>query len=80
MEESGPGGRKLDLAKSGAARAVTYLKPSDKVAVITFTATGNVQVPLTEVSQQEKNRVCAASFQLGQLVRLPEEPLREERQ
>ncbi len=35
---------------------------------------------VVEVSQEQQNRVRAASFELRQLVRLAEEPLREERQ
>src|SRR5687767_12532247 len=54
MEASGPGGRKLDLAKNGAARAVTYLKPTDKVAVVAFDFQGHLVVPLTPVSLQEQ--------------------------
>ncbi len=54
MEASGPGGRKLDLAKSGAARAVEYLKPTDKVAVVAFDSAGHLVVPTTPVSQKEQ--------------------------
>jgi len=50
MEEGGGRGRrKIDLAIEASIRAVQALKPGDKVAVVTFTGTAEVQVPLTPV-------------------------------
>lgn len=42
---------KLELALDAAARTVRALKPSDKVAVITFEDSAEVRVPLTDVEQ-----------------------------
>lgn len=49
----GSAGTKLGLALDAATRTVRALKPSDKVAVITFEDTAEVRVPLTGLERSE---------------------------
>jgi len=60
---AGGGGRKIDLAIEAAIRAVQALKPTDKVAGISFTTEADLQVPLTLV--ENPNEIIARLQRIG---------------